>query len=176
MIDKLDKEPTPEEIENAASILSRLTPGFLPKPLFLEVTRLTTTPIVELVPLRDRNGATEVLLTRRDQDDPNWPNMLHTPGTVVLATDDEGDFTSALERIISKELGGTQVGEPSYVGSILHRVNRGMEAAQIYLAPVSGEPMVGQFYPVTDLPEDVVDTQLEFIHSAAQLFEEQMQK
>jgi hypothetical protein len=39
-----------EEINKIASSLKKLNPGFLPLPIFLEVTRLIVTPIVEIVP------------------------------------------------------------------------------------------------------------------------------
>lgn len=170
---KTEAEPTLEEITAAARVLSKLHPGLLPLPIFLETTRLTVSSIVEVVPLRKRGDSVEVLLTKRDSDDPNWPGMLHTPGTVVRPTDEEGSYASAFERILGGELASVKLtGEPQYVDSVLHKVKRGMEDAKIFFVEVRGEPTTGAFYNVQALPENVVDTQIDFIHMAAQKFAE----
>jgi hypothetical protein len=170
---QLETEPTSEEIAAAARTLSRLRPGFLPLPIFLETTRLTVSSIVEVVPLRKRGDSVQVLLTKRDDDDPNWPGMLHTPGTVVRPTDEEGSYASAFGRILGGELASVELaGEPQYVNSILHKVKRGMEDAKVFFVEVNGEPTTGTFHDVTSLPENIVDTQIGFIQMAAEKFAE----
>ena len=172
-----ETEPTPEEIAAAARTLSKLRPGVLPLPIFLETTRLTVSSIVEVVPLRKVDDKVQVLLTKRDDDDPNWPGLLHTPGTVVRPTDEEGNYNSAFGRIIEGELSSVQLsGEPQYVGSVLHKVARGMEDAKVFYVEVTGEPAQGVFYDVDALPENIVDTQIDFIHSAAKNFVDYQQQ
>lgn len=168
---QVETEPTPEEIATAAKTLSRLRPGFLPLSIFLETTRLTVSSIVEVVPLRKIGDSVQVLLTKRADDDPNWPGMFHTPGTVVRPTDEEGSYASAFERILAGELASVELGgEPQYVNSVLHKVKRGMEDAKVFFVEVNGEPTTGTFHDVTALPENVVDTQIDFIQMAAEKF------
>jgi hypothetical protein len=168
-----ETEPTPEEIATAARILSKLRPGLLPLPIFLETMRLTVSSIVEVVPLRKRGDSVQVLLTKRKDDDPNWPGMFHTPGTVVRPTDEEGSYTSAFERILGGELASVELaGEPQYVGSVFHKVKRGMEDAKVFFVEVNGEPTTGTFHDVSALPDNVVDTQIDFIQMAAKKFKE----
>jgi hypothetical protein len=172
-----ETQPTPEEIAIAAKILSRLKPGFLPLSLFLETARLTVSSIVEVVPLRKSGDSIQVLLTKRDDDDPNWPGMLHTPGTVVRPTDEEGSYASAFGRILGDELASVELaGEPQHVDSILHKVKRGMEDAKVFFVEVTGEPIMGTFHDITALPENVVDTQIDMIHRAATKFAEGLER
>ncbi len=58
-------------------------------------------------------------------------------------------------------------GDPEYVGSVLHKVARDREDAKIFYVEVTGESIVGEFYDIDNLPENVVDTQVDFIHQAA---------
>jgi len=171
-MDTAPQGPTEQEIEQAASILAKITPGYLPKPLFLQVTRLVVTTTVEVVPFRKgAGGDIEVLLTRRDPDDPYWPNMLHTPGAVVRASDAEGTYQDALERVLEGELHGIHtIGAPVFVEHLLHRVARGMESAIVHYVEVADNPTEGTFYPVERLPEDLVGTQAGFIRKAAAAF------
>ncbi|HSX07389.1 MAG TPA: hypothetical protein VLG11_00685 [Candidatus Saccharimonadales bacterium] len=162
-------KPSDEEVKAAAQVLQKLEPGFLPFPIFHEVARLTTTPIVEIVPLRTHQGRTEILLLKREADDPVWPGKLHAPGTVLRATD---TLQSALKRVCDDELQGVQVTEPKFVTNILHHSGRGMEAPQIYWVEVLGDASgVGQFYDADDLPEDLVRSQLDFIPQAVRAYQ-----
>jgi hypothetical protein len=154
-----DEPPSDEEISSAAEILSKLRPGYLPFSIFLEITRLVTTSIVEIVPLFKEGDKIYVLLTRRSEDDPNWPNKLHTPGTVVRATDEEGNYESAFSRILQDELRGIAIiGKP------------GMEDAKIFYVELAEKPNLGEFHNSEDLPEDIVDTQVAFIKLAVDKF------
>jgi hypothetical protein len=166
-----DEHPSDEEISSAAEILSKLRPGYLPFSIFLEITRLVTTSIVEIVPLFKEGDKIYVLLTRRSEDDPNWPNKLHTPGTVVRATDEEGNYESAFSRILQDELRGIAIiGKPVFVEPMLHKVNRGMEDAKIFYVELAEKPNLGEFHNSEDLPEDIVDTQVAFIKLAVDKF------
>lgn len=159
----MNNELSDDEIGIVAKSLSKLEPGYLPLPIFHEVTRLTTTPIIEIVPLRRRENSIQILLLKRESDDPVWPNQLHIPGTVVRATD---TLDSALERILTKELSSTATSKPKFVKSILHHSGRGMESSQIYWVDVIGEATAGQFYDVKNLPKTIVASQMDFIPAA----------
>lgn len=165
-----------EEIRNVIDSLSKLEPGVLPFDIFHAVTRLVATPIIELVPIRrNEEGKPEVLLLRREADDPVWPNQLHVPGTVVRASDKWGSFNDAFARI-SKELGGIALEDPTLVGNIIHHSGRGMEVSQIYWADISGNgPIRGEFFPADNLPEEIVQSQLDFILDAVAHYMKSMQ-
>jgi len=158
--------PSPEEIRQAAEVLSRLQPGVVPLEIFHEITRLWVTSIVEVVPLRVVNGKVQVLLLQRLEDDPNWPNMKHTPGTVLRATDVTDGIPSAINRIYTKELGLEEWQEPQYVQPIFHQVNRGAEMAQVFYIDLTNQEVNGEWYDADTLPTDIVDTQLSFIQAA----------
>jgi len=168
--------PSEQEISLAATVLRRLEPGFLPVELFLEITRLCAMPIIELVPLRKHNGQTEVLLFRRAADDPNWPNALHTPGTVVRATDVSDGFSVPLSRLYSEELLTQPENEPVFVDVKLHRSNRGTEFAAVLYVDLTGTVApTGEWRPSEQLPEDLVASQRTFIDKAVELFEKEQQ-
>lgn len=163
--------PTDEQIQDTAKTLSKLTPGYLPKPIFEQVARLWVTPIVELVPLRKRGEATEVLLLKRPDDDPNWPGMLHTPGTVLRSTDTEFGIDNALQRIFTDELGVTPASQPVFNNTVFHKVNRGSELASVYFVDMGSAPKsTGQWYNAESLPDNIVDTQIGFINDCIDSF------
>lgn len=163
------------DIQKTAELLSSFEPGFLPYPIFEQIARLVALPIVEFVPLHlNEAGKCEVLLIARPDDDTLWPGLLHTPGTVVRATDlnkGQQDDWQAFKRIVHDELLDSEVGTPHYVGSIFHESKRGAEQAQLYWIEITGEPKVGNFYPVDDLPEGLMESQLSFIKLAAENFQ-----
>lgn len=156
-----------EEVHDVVNGLSKLDPGVLPFEIFHAVTRLVATPIVELVPVRlNEDGKPEILLLRREANDPVWPNQLHVPGTVVRGSDEEGSFKDAFNRI-SKELGGIALENPTLVKNIIHHSGRGMEVSQIYWADIGDiEPAQGEFFAADNLPDNIVQSQLDFIPDA----------
>lgn len=154
--------------QSAASYLATLTPGKLPLSIFIEVARLTVTPIIELVPLRHRETGLEVLLLERPEDDPIWAGQLHTPGTVVRASDRKGSFAEAFDRLLEGELAGAErLGDPVFVTTRFHDVQRGAELAHIYTVELAESGEAGSFYPVKALPSRLVASQKEFILEAA---------
>ena len=158
---------TSEEYAEAARILAKLNPGFLPFDIFQQVARLSTLSIVEIVPLRTNSrGNVEVLLLEREADDPIFAGQLHTPGCVVLSTDTPGSFESAFRRLIHGELGGIHTSEPSYVTQLLHHSGRGMESSHIYWVDVKEEAAVGEFYDINHLPERFMKSQRDFLFQA----------
>ena len=173
-----NSKATPEEISHAAAILNKLSPGFLPREIFEQYTRLCVTPIVELVPLRrNGEGATEVLLFARSDDDPCWPGMLHTPGTVLLSTDVDMGIEAAIDRIISDEIQTTLTAKPVFVGSVFHKVARGTELAHVYFIDLAGiEISSGTWINALNLPENIVNTQTGFIGQSVELYNSQIER
>jgi hypothetical protein len=164
---------TENDIEATASLLKTLEPGFLPYPIFEQVARLVCLPILEFIPLRKVGDRIEVLLIERPKNDSLWPNVLHTPGTVIRATDlnqDQDTNWPALDRILHEELLDTKVSSPHYVGSILHESKRGVEQAQLYWIEVLGEEKVGAFYNAESLPENFMESQRAFVNAAVASF------
>jgi uncharacterized RmlC-like cupin family protein len=160
-------ELSSQEAVTVATLLSKLQPGFLPFVIFHQLARLLPMPVVEVVPLRTTdNGTVEILLLNREADDPIWPGKLHVPGTVIRATDAEFSFESALRRVIHDEMADTEVSEPVFVQTMLHRSLRGMEVGQIFWLDVRGEPKQGAFYAVDHLPDSLIAAQIGFIQAA----------
>ncbi|HEX7632809.1 MAG TPA: hypothetical protein VF401_00620 [Candidatus Saccharimonadales bacterium] len=161
-----------EDIQTTAALLKKFESGFLPYPVFEQIARLVALPILEFIPLRSTDNSVQVLLIARPADDPLWPGMLHTPGTVIRATDiGQPDANwPAFQRIQHDELADTEISKPQYVGSLLHQSKRGAEQAQLYWVEVMGEPKVGTFYDVDNLPEGLIASQRAFIKAAVDNF------
>lgn len=159
-------EPVPASV---IDYLNSFTPGFFPFELFQSITRLTVSPILELIPLRTINGKVEVLMLKRPLDDPHWPGMLHTPGTYIRPTDTEITLQSAFDRIVRGELELQIDVQTFFVQTIFHQVNRGMELGLVYGIDLSGINAFqkGDWFPVEDLPDTSVKTQHEMIKKAA---------
>lgn len=162
------------EINRTAELLSLLQPGFLPLPIFEEIARLVALPILEVVPLRvSAEGNIEVLLLKRDLDDKKWPGMYHTPGTVIRATDtinNNSEHWAPFKRIFDDELKRTNVSEPHYVGSLLHKSKRGVEQSQLYWVEVLDKTMTGKFYHIKNLPPNLIESQEKFIKAAVKSY------
>jgi ADP-ribose pyrophosphatase YjhB (NUDIX family) len=160
---------TKDEIQQAADLLSRIKVGYIPEPIFLEIARISASAILEIVPLRKVSDKVEVLLTKRPDEDPNWPGMLHTPGTVIRSND---TLDSAYERILEKEILITIKPKLHFVESILHQVTRGNELAAVYYIDLTNiEIPTGEYFSSDSLPDSIVDTQIEFIKNAVRAFE-----
>lgn len=156
-------QPTDTEIRQAAEVIKRLPRGFLPFELFIAIASKVTTPTMEVVPVRNRDGALEVLLTKRPADDPHWPNCWHLTGTVILATDNAGpNFSSGVQRVLEDELHGTikPIGEIVYIGIEFWDVARGRELDHIFYFETNATDenvKEGRFFNVNELPESILE-------------------
>lgn len=164
-------ELTAAEIRQTVRLLSKLQPGFLPLDIFLGIARLVVTPTVEVFSFRCRDNRLEILLTQRDSNDLYWPGMYHSPGSVIRATDEIGEFgqLSAYGRIFGDELQASQ-GEmlPRFWRVSLRQVERGVELAQEYILFVPEDFDHGSFYPVFNLPEPMIEHHRTMIGEAMQ--------
>lgn len=162
--------PSPE----ISRALAQLEPGRLPLDVFIEVARLTVTPVIEVVPIIDQPRRLEVLLTKRADSDPVWPGMWHTPGTVIRSFDSSVD--DGVSRLLRDELGNCQSSEPEYVGYLLHKVSRGTELALVHWVTVSAGITIGRAFDSDNLPENLVDSQRGFISWAISAYLESQAK
>lgn len=156
-----------EVVASAAAQLSKLAPGPLPFEVFLQIARLSVTPVIEIVPVRQSPAASEgvqVLMLRRPTNDPVWGGLLHTPGTVIRTTD--RSLEDGLARISSDELGNPRASSPVFVQNFLHRQARGPELALVYWMEIQEDTGIGDFVDLSNMPTDIVKTQLEFIQPA----------
>lgn len=162
---------TPEDAEHAGKLLAKLEPGYMPKPVFDQITRIACMPILEIVPVRRGANGTEVLLLQRPVDDPVWPGELHTPGTVIRGSD--RSLQDAIDRVIHDELGNVPAGELQFATTCMHHSGRGMEIAQVYVLEIFDEPRKGSWHDAHALPDTFVTSQLDFVPQAIGFFEAQ---
>jgi hypothetical protein len=160
-----DHEPEPltaDEIDILVGLLAKLPAGRQPLEVFLEIARIRTLPVLELVVLGSNEKRQDVLLTRRSKDDTIWPGLWHIPGVVLAAQDKT--MEGALDRLINTEFEGLELGAaPVFAKTYLRCSARGSEQASIYLAHAVGKPLVGEFFNVYNLPEDIVTDHVSLI-------------
>lgn len=158
------------------SLLKRLPP-FLPLDVFHELSKRVMLTAVETVCLRTGENGIEVFLTRRSPDDEYYPNLWHSPGTMLRADDAPrqmnvaAGYESAFRRLEEKELHLKFVDTPRLVGSRLYSSPRGSENSMVFLAEIEGEPENGKFFPVDELPADLVESHRGIIAIAVRHYE-----
>lgn len=153
--------------------LKTLNPGLLPREIFFQFARIFVTITVEIVPLRIcKDGKVEVLFLEREKDDPYFAGLMHTPGTVVLATDEEGSFESAFERIRKNELDLMKwKKEPVFVETRFRQTPRGREVALVHWVEMEeGEPSIGEYFGENAFPQNIVDFHVDMINVAVKDF------
>jgi hypothetical protein len=161
------KNESTDAINNAVQALKTLTPGYLPLPLFLEVSRLSVSAIIELVALRRTpEGNLETLLFRREADDHYWPNMWANPGTVIRPTDAKEGLGHIFKRLYDEDFSHNYDEVPTFASTILYSSERGTHFAAIYWIEIQSAPG-GTFFPVDNLPADIVQAQVGVIQQAA---------
>lgn len=155
---------TQEDINALAEDLKKIPQGYIPEPVFSEVARIAVLSAVEFIPFRKNKGAVEVLLFRRSPDDQFWPNALHTPGTVIRASD--STFEDVFNRLFDEEL-YSQTLPVAFIGNELTLNNRGRAILFKYIIDVTNIPTAGTFYNINSLPEDLLLEHKEMIKDAA---------
>lgn len=158
-----EREPKNNTIQEAARLLSELEPGYIPEPLFSEMSRLVVRPAIELVPFKKgEDGSIKVLMIKRPPEDPFWPNELHVPGTVLLPSD---TIEEAFGRLSKKEV-KSPLENPKFVDFVLHQTRRGKELALVHWVEIDEEPQEGRFYDVSNLPEETIEHHRTVIETA----------
>lgn len=171
-------EQEEESMQAAVAYLATLAPGRLPLPVFQQVARLVVLPTIEYMPMRRSpvSGAVEVLLTQRPPTDPWWPGLWHNPGTVLLASDAmeaDDEYGDAEERVFGEagELRGEveRLADAVMIRTERRATTRGHEISIIFGVLVSGEPTVGKFFAIDDLPDDIIPHQIPSIIQTARV-------
>lgn len=159
-----------EEVKQTQELLSKLEPGILPEPIFYEFARLSVSGIFELVPLRNNlAGEVEVLVLNRKVDDPHWPGMLHTPGTMLRPTDSD-DFSTALERVFGEINRNYRDYTINKIDTMFHTVNRGKELSIIFATEIVDTRESDIWIHINDIYTKIVSTQISFVKTAAEKF------
>ncbi|MBI2039246.1 MAG: hypothetical protein HYT22_03140 [Candidatus Niyogibacteria bacterium] len=124
--------------------------GEMPPDMFHWMCRTLVTTAYELFVLDIRR--LEILLIRRPADDPEWPNQLHSPGTVILPGE---TFETARDRLIAREI---RIGLSAPIFVKAHRFPKSNihprdEVNLQHVAVAHSQPSHGAFYSLDDLPE-----------------------
>lgn len=158
-----------EENAQLVKLLSKCKPGELSPEVFESIARVAVYSAVEFIPLRYNKGKIQVLLFQRPADDITWPNMLHTPGTILRPTDIT--FDSAFSRLYQEELIGLKTSEPLSIGYYLSINDRGRCLLLEYILDVKTKnPAVGEFYDIDNLPINLISDQKASIERAVEIF------
>lgn len=153
-------------------LLESFQPGFLPQPIFHAVARLVVTTTFVVIPLFHRDESTLVHLTRRDSDDPHYANLLHTPGTIILATDDS--LNETYMRLAQTELCGLRlIGAPVFVDIFYEQIKRGREISLVHWIALENEGDQADLYDCATLPAGIVPTDITRIEKAVRHFRRQ---
>lgn len=156
------------EAEQLVRLLGKCTPGNLPRDVFEAVGRVVVYPAVEIIPVRVKAGVVEVLLLRRPANDITWPSMMHTPGTILRPTDES--ISTAVARVITEELPNTTViKEPQFMRTRMYNHKRGRGLGMEYIIEV-GDSNDGEFYPISNLPDDIISEQVPTIKYIAGVY------
>lgn len=150
-------------------LIKKCKPGNLPSKVFEAVATIAVYPAIEFVLLRKTELGIETLLLPRSSEDPVWPNMLHTPGTVLRPTDLSLDH--AIDRLFSDELGGVETSMPRFTGFNLNKYRRGNALVIEYWLEVYNEPKIGTFYSSVKLPANFIPEQKPLLSRAVNAFE-----
>lgn len=157
-----------DEVRQIITSLKQCEPGNLPPELFLEIARLTPLIAIEFVPLRKCNDVVEVLLIPRPEEDTLWPGKLHTPGTILRATD--SGFEDAFERLFAEELQITDTRPtPQFTGYSYTHDKRSASVLFEYVLPLN-DSHIGTFYDCNNLPDNFISEQAEILRRAVAHF------
>lgn len=132
--------------------------------VFEALSRTSPRIAIEAVALRKREGVIEVFLTRRPPDDV-YANLLHVPGTIIR---NKEKFTETWERL-EEEFRAPVVSEPKLVEVFNNlKERRGHFISLVFACEISGEPATGKFFPIANLPDDLIDHHRPMIIAAAE--------
>lgn len=151
--------------------LEDLAAGRLPEPVFEAIAKLVVTPTFVVIPVFRRADRTRIVLTRRAGDDTQYAGMLHPPGKILLATDD--DLNAVLTRLISTEMPEiVALSKPVFVAHFFEQITRGREVSLVhYLEVDDPEENMSSFDPF-ELPDDVIQTDVARIIAAVEAYDQ----
>lgn len=159
---------TADEASNAAAMLKNMQAGFIPQVLFKQFARLVVLPSFVVVPLFCRNGVVFTRLTKRDANDPDYPDQWHPPGTVIRPTD--ASLQACFERLRQSELPSmTLIGSPTLYDIAFTQIVRGKELSLLHWVEIIDE-RTPDCFPIGELPGATIDTDIPRIQAAATHF------
>lgn len=164
----MNKPLSSEEIVLLVDLIGRCEPGNLPSQVFESVARISVYTAVEFVLFRKINHSIETLLFPRSKNDPVWPGMLHTPGTVLRPTDNS--FQDAIDRLLNDELVGLRVSKPHLVGTYFNQNARGSGIGVEYWLEVANNAGIGSFHNVKSLPDNFIPEQKQLLSRALESY------
>ena len=127
--------------------------------LYGAIARIVPSVAIEAVALRTRNGREEVYLTRRSKDDAAYPNMLHCPGSLLRS----GETPHHTMQLLALREFKAPIHSFEYIDEIYFMEERGWFNCRAHRVILGAEPTVGIWYPVDDLPADVVQHHIDDI-------------
>ena len=121
---------------------------------FESLARIVVVTGIEAVVIRDnpKSGKTEILLVKRSENDPHWPNAFHVPGSILRKSDD-GGYKDALNRVAKNELGISGFTKVEFAGTGFYpeKGRRGNNHGLIFLCGIDEDPRNGEFVAIEDL-------------------------
>ncbi len=155
-----------------AKELAKYRGKLLPLPIFLEIYKLIVPATIEMAPIYFKNNKLKILLTKRGQNDPTWPNLYHLPGTVIRTTDKIGNLNDAFKRILISELKNIEIiGSPIFIGPMFRNLGRGKEITLLCWVRLKQKPKFGKLFPIDKLPKNIIKPQIKFIKIAVKHFQ-----
>lgn len=128
---------------------------------YYAIAKITAMSAVLVPLLRDQNGKIEVFLTPRN--DYLYKNMLHLGSSRVRASDKEGFFPDAIDRVVRGEYADVSLTSITQAGVTVTKAASGMEITVVLFAETSpgAEPKVeGMWFDVTKLPKNFINHEL----------------
>ena len=159
--------PKHTDMQHLVDGLNAQEPGYQPVALFNAIARLVVTPTFVVIPFFKRKGITRCVLTRRADDDPHYPGMLHPPGKIILSTDRDLDAVCA--RLLQTELPELRpTAKPKFVAPVFEQIHRGKEISLIHFLAISDPAEAMSSFDALNLPDDVIATDIPRIQLAYQ--------
>ncbi len=158
----MTNKPIQDEIVQAVNVIKKLPRGLLPRELFYAISEKIVIPAIEICPVRMNKGKVEFLLSRRPIDDPYWPNAWHIAGVILLASDKEGTYEDAFQRILDNEFRGVLLFEdsPQFVMANFFEDGRGRAFDRVYFLEILNEAVDlgdAEFFSNDNLPNTLLE-------------------
>jgi hypothetical protein len=129
---------------------------------------------IETVVLERNGNGVKVLLTERGPEDVFYPRKLHSPGSMSRRSDKDENFAEAIIRVQNGEISAGFVEQTQPIKTLALDTLRGPETAVIHVCRIKDKPAAGEFFDVTNLPENLIQHHHRIIEVAAKYFRENM--
>ena len=159
------------EQKQLVHLLNKLEPGFFPSEIFYALARLIVTATYLVVPLYFDKELEElyVHLIQKEDDDPHWSGLLHIPGKIILPTDKSID--DVYSRLYQEEVKGLDIlNGPIFCGYVFDKIPRGKEVSIINYVMLKSKPNFGELHKTSDLPKNIVSTEIKRVVMATEKY------